>query len=94
MIKVLIADDHVIIRRGVMDILRESTLPLYLDEAKSAEEALKAGINGNYNIILLDISFPDGNGLEVFNEIIFHGYPALRYGPVNIRQNAYLGNIP
>ncbi len=65
----LIADDHEIVRRGVREILEEAPLDLTLDEVNSAEEALKAIRENPYDIVLLDISFPDGSGLDVLCQI-------------------------
>lgn len=67
--RLLIADDHAVVRRGVRDILEESSLGLAVDEAFSAGETLIAVKNHTYDIILLDISFPDGSGLEVLSQI-------------------------
>jgi DNA-binding NarL/FixJ family response regulator len=67
--KVLIADDHAIVRRGVREILEEAPLGLCVDEARSAAETLIAVRDNAYDIILLDISFPDGSGLDVLRQI-------------------------
>jgi DNA-binding NarL/FixJ family response regulator len=67
--KVLIADDHAIVRRGVREILEEAPLGLFVDEARSAAETLIAVRDNAYDIILLDISFPDGSGLDVLRQI-------------------------
>jgi two-component system, NarL family, invasion response regulator UvrY len=66
---VLIADDHAIVRRGVREILEEAQLGLSVDEASSAGETLKAIRDNAYDIVLLDIAFPDGNGLDVLRQI-------------------------
>ena len=67
--KILIADDHALIRRGVREILEETPLALVVEEAGSASETLKATHDTTYDIVLLDISFPDGNGLDVLRQI-------------------------
>ena len=67
--RVLIADDHAIVRRGVREILEESALGLAVDETASAGETLIAVRNKIYDIILLDISFPDGSGLDVLSQV-------------------------
>ena len=67
--KVLIADDHAIVRRGVREILEEAPLGLFVDETSSARETLKAIQDNLYDIVLLDIAFPDGNGLDVLRQI-------------------------
>jgi two-component system invasion response regulator UvrY len=70
--KVLIADDHAIVRRGVREILEELPLSLSVHEAGSASEALKAVRSNTYDIVLLDIVFPDGSGLDVLQQIHSH----------------------
>ncbi len=67
--RVLVADDHAIVRRGVREILEEAPLGLCVKEASSAAETLKAVGDNTYDIILLDISFPDGSGLDVLRQI-------------------------
>ena len=67
MIRVLIADDHALLRRGVREILEESGANVLVSEAGSAAETLSAIRHENYDIALLDIAFPDGNGLDVLN---------------------------
>ena len=70
--RVLIADDHAVVRRGVREILEEAALGLSVDEAGSAAETLKATRDNAYDIILLDIYFPDGSGLDVLRQIRLH----------------------
>jgi DNA-binding NarL/FixJ family response regulator len=69
MIKLLIADDHAIVRRGVRDILSELPYPIEISEANTAAGTLREVTNKNFDILILDISFPDGNGLEILNQI-------------------------
>jgi two-component system, NarL family, invasion response regulator UvrY len=67
--KVLIADDHGLLRRGVREILEDAPLSLEVEEAGSASETLKAVKDAAYDIVLLDISFPDGSGMDVLRQI-------------------------
>jgi two-component system invasion response regulator UvrY len=67
--KVLIADDHAIVRRGIREILEEAPLGLFVEEAGSSGETLKAVRACVYDIVLLDITFPDGSGLDVLRQI-------------------------
>ena len=69
MIHVLIADDHALLRRGVREILEEGGLNVLVSEASSATEALRAVLHHAYDIALLDIALPDGNGLDVLKEM-------------------------
>jgi len=67
--RILIADDHALIRRGVREMLEEAPFGLLVDEARSAAETLKAARENAYDIVLLDIAFPDGSGLDVLHQI-------------------------
>jgi signal transduction histidine kinase len=64
-ISVLIADDEVIIRRKVCMMLGNNFLVEQADTAKAVREA---DLN-RFNAVLLDIVFPDGNGIELCREI-------------------------
>ncbi len=67
--KVLIADDHEIIRKGLAQILHEYSPVAEIEEAVDGEDALiKAGGN-TYDLIVLDISMPGKTGLEVLSEL-------------------------
>lgn len=64
MIRVLIADDHPIYRKGLRQILTEVPDRFAVDEAGSGEEALAKVWDGDYDLILLDISMPGRGGLD------------------------------
>jgi two-component system, NarL family, invasion response regulator UvrY len=67
--KVLITDDHPIVRQGLKQILREAFESIVVDEAVNGLEAISKIENEKYDIVLLDISMPGMNGLEVLKEI-------------------------
>jgi len=64
-LSLLVADDEELIRRRVALMLGDR---FRLDEAATAKSALKAA-TGGYDAILLDIVFPDGNGIDICKEI-------------------------
>ena len=67
--KILIADDHTIVRKGLVQILADSPDPIVVEEASDGEEALAKVDGGGYDLILLDISMPGMGGLDVLNEL-------------------------
>jgi len=67
--KVLIADDHAILRKGLIEILYESFPSLLYFEASNSIEALQITRKESLDLILLDISMPGRNGLETLKQI-------------------------
>jgi len=70
--KILIADDHAVVRKGLMKILTESDAGISVDEAGDGQEALTRVLRERYELVLLDISMPGRGGLEVLKEIRSH----------------------
>ncbi|MEK6680327.1 MAG: response regulator transcription factor [Nitrospirota bacterium] len=69
MIKILIADDHAIVRKGLKQILADAPDIASIDEAGSGQEALKKVRENNYNVVLLDISMPGMSGVDVLKQL-------------------------
>jgi two-component system invasion response regulator UvrY len=69
MIRVLIIDDHEIVRRGLREIFSDEYSELEIGEAENARTALEKITTRDWDIILLDINIPGRNGLEVLSEI-------------------------
>lgn len=65
MIKVLIADDHTIVRFGIGKLLKENFCDITTEEAKDGEEALKKARYEKFDLVILDIGMPKINGFEV-----------------------------
>ncbi|WP_036303494.1 response regulator [Methylotenera sp. L2L1] len=68
-IKVIIADDHAILRAGLKQILSETDDILVIAEAQNANEAIKLGSQPDADVLLLDISLPDRSGIEALKYI-------------------------
>jgi DNA-binding NarL/FixJ family response regulator len=66
---VLIADDHAVVRQGLIRILAESPERWTAEEAGTAGEALDRIKAKSYEAVVLDISLPDMNGLEALRAI-------------------------
>lgn len=69
MIKILVADDHTIIRQGIRQIVGSTSDITLADEASSAREAWKKISEHTYDVVLLDISMPDSSGLDFLKQI-------------------------
>jgi DNA-binding NarL/FixJ family response regulator len=69
MLRVLIADDHPVVRRGLEQIIAGTSDMVVAGEAADGWEALRKATAGDYDVVLLDISMPFKNGLEVLSQI-------------------------
>ncbi|HEY7533939.1 MAG TPA: response regulator transcription factor [Nitrospiraceae bacterium] len=67
--KVLIVDDHAVVRRGVIQILTDAFPRIKIGEADSGKAALAAVAKESWDIVILDINLPDRKGLEVLRAI-------------------------
>ncbi len=67
--KVLIVDDHELVRDGLARIIAEEFTITKLLEASNGNEGEKAARKGNWDIIIMDMSMPDKTGLEVLKEL-------------------------
>ena len=67
--KILICDDHKIVRDGLRQILQQLKGVSLIGEAGSGHETLVRLNSEVFDIILLDISLPDRNGLEVLQSV-------------------------
>ena len=64
MIRVLIADDHEIVRAGLRQFLSEERDIEVAGEAASGEEVMEQLRTGAFDVVVLDISMPDRNGID------------------------------
>jgi len=69
MLRILIADDHDVVRKGLIQILAKSFPGTDVDEAADGRQALALAEKGSYALVLLDISMPGRGGLEVLKEV-------------------------
>jgi two-component system, NarL family, invasion response regulator UvrY len=69
MIRILIADDHPVVRQGLARILAEDPELTVAGEVGDGAEAVDKARRGGYDVILLDVSLPGMNGLEVLKQL-------------------------
>lgn len=69
MLRILIADDHPIVRTGLKQILEEGPEMIVCDEAGTGHEVFQRTRQEQYDLILLDIAMPKINGLDCLKEL-------------------------
>jgi two-component system invasion response regulator UvrY len=67
--RVLIADDHAVFRRGLKETISEAFPKVTFGEANSAPETLENVRVQNWDIVILDISMPGQSGLDILNDL-------------------------
>lgn len=99
MIKVIIVDDHSVVRKGLRQIIEETNDIVVADEASSGYELLERIREKNYDVVMLDISMPGKDGLDTLKEIkyfkpdikvlMFTVYPEEQYAVRVLKAGAY-----
>jgi two-component system invasion response regulator UvrY len=69
MIRILVADDHTVVREGVKRILADTPDLVIAGEANHGQEVLAKAEAEAWDLVLLDISMPGRNGLEVLQQL-------------------------
>jgi DNA-binding NarL/FixJ family response regulator len=69
MIRVLVADDHAVVREGIKRILADTPDLVVAGEASDRQEILAQLAAQRWDVVLLDISLPGGNGLEILQHL-------------------------
>ena len=75
-IRVLIADDHAIVRQGLRQILPDPPDPPVAGEAENGVQAVQMVRTGEWDVVLMDVSMPDRNGIDAL-KIIKKEFPRL-----------------
>jgi DNA-binding NarL/FixJ family response regulator len=102
MARILIVDDHMIIRRGLVQIFAEHPRITHIGEAADGPAAMRELRSAPYDVVLLDIALGERDGLDVLKSIrnefpvlgvvMLSVYPETQFGVRSIRSgaNAYL----
>lgn len=69
MLRVLVVDDHEVVRSGIRGIFTEFSVLAKVGEARTAQEALDQVHRQNWDVVVLDISLEGRSGLDVLKEI-------------------------
>ena len=81
-LRILIADDYAVVRKGLIQILQEEFTTAKITEAQSGNEVYENVRDNIWDIILLDFSLPGRNGLEILKQLKSEGVktPVLMLG--------------
>ena len=98
MLRILIADDHDIVRRGIKQILLEEFSFAHIDEAIDTDSLITKAINEKWDIVVSDLAMPGGGGLFALRVILekvpdlpvlfFSTYPEEQYALRTIKAGA------
>jgi DNA-binding NarL/FixJ family response regulator len=69
MLKILVADDHAIVRKGVIQILRDEFPTAEISDVSNAEDLIQQVIAADWDIVITDLSMPGRSGLEALKQI-------------------------
>ena len=68
--RVLLVDDHPVIRQGIRRILTNALTDLDVAEAETGEQAIALSETGAWDLVVLDLSLPGLSGLEVIRDLL------------------------
>jgi DNA-binding NarL/FixJ family response regulator len=68
-VKIIVVDDHAVVRRGLIQILESMREVNSVSEARSGNELIELLKEDEYDVVVLDISMPGKSGLDVLKEI-------------------------
>ena len=98
MIRILIADDHKLVRKGLRQILLDTPNVEVVDEAGNGKETIDKISNNEYDLVLLDIALPGRSGIDVLKQLrcfkpnlpvlILSMYPEEQYAVRSLRAGA------
>ncbi len=79
MLRILIADDHTVVRKGLKQILMEEFPTAHIEDVPDAEEMIKKIMNAKWDVVVSDLSMPGRSGLDALQQIknINSGLPVL-----------------
>ena len=69
MIRVLIADDHAIVRRGLRQLLLEEYPSARIEEVGDAESVISKALQDEWDVVICDLSMPGRSGLDALRQI-------------------------
>ena len=69
MTRILVVDDHALVRRGLIELLQSLPVGAEFVEAGTGADALTMALSESWDVVLLDLALPDRHGLDVLREL-------------------------
>src|SRR3954471_20887824 len=69
MLKILIADDHTVVRKGLKQILEDQFEGILIVEVANAEALIETALSATWDVVISDINMPGKSGLDALKEI-------------------------
>ena len=69
MLRILVADDHPIVRQGLIRIIEETSDMVVACEAEDGQEVLKKIRENDFDLVILDITMPGKDGMDIMGEL-------------------------
>jgi two-component system, NarL family, invasion response regulator UvrY len=69
MMRILIADDHAVVRKGLSQILLEEFSTAVIEEVDNSEDLIKKAMEGRWDVIISDLSMPGRSGLDALYQL-------------------------
>jgi two-component system invasion response regulator UvrY len=69
MLRILIADDHTVVRKGLKQILEDQFEGIFIEEVPNAEALIEAVQAATWDVVISDINMPGKSGLDALKEI-------------------------
>jgi DNA-binding NarL/FixJ family response regulator len=76
MLRILIADDHSIMRKGLKDLLRDEYPTAHIEDVSDSEELVKKAMSGDWSVIISDMTMPGRSAFDAIKQIK-QEYPAI-----------------
>src|SRR5687767_804569 len=67
--RILIADDHAIVRRGLKQLLLEEYPSAHIEEVGDAETLINRSIQDKWDVVICDLSMPGRSGLDALRQL-------------------------
>ena len=72
MLRILVADDHEVVRKGLVKVLSETLQPVKIEVASNGQEAVSKASKTEYDLVVLDMKMPGKSGLDALKELKQH----------------------